>query len=126
MFLFLSLRYRISIGFHASVMARSRYAACNVLFCARPPGCGAAPSPERRHIGLGPGLIDEDEALGIGAALIGAPLLAPALDVFAIRLLGGCGFFMAEPLSVQELPDQAAVDLTGNVRLFCYSQRKPK
>jgi hypothetical protein len=110
MFLFISLRYRISIGFHASVMARSRYAACNVLFCARPPGCGAAPSPERRHIGLGPGLIEEDEAL----------------DVFAILLLGGCGFFMAEPLSVQELPDQAAVDLTGNVRLFCYSQRKPK
>ena len=84
MFLFLSLRYRISIGFDASVTARARYAACNVLFCARPPGCRAASSPEACHIGLGPGLIDEYEALGIGAALMFAPLLAPALDVFAI------------------------------------------
>jgi hypothetical protein len=51
------------------------------------------PAPKRSHIGLGPGLIDEDEALRIDAALIFAPLLAPALNVIAILFLGRLLFF---------------------------------
>src|SRR5271157_4481028 len=70
-----------------------------------------SPASKRRHVGLGPGFINENQALGIDAVLIGAPLLAPALNVFAILFLGGCGFFMAQPLRVQELPDRAAVHL---------------
>jgi hypothetical protein len=42
------------------------------------------PSPERRHIGLGPGLIDEHQALGIDPALPVRPLGAPARDVGSI------------------------------------------
>jgi hypothetical protein len=36
MFLFPSLRYRISIGFDASITARTRYACLQYAFCARP------------------------------------------------------------------------------------------
>lgn len=46
------------------------------------------PSPERRHIGLGPCLANEDQALGCDPGLIFFPLLAPARDVRAILLAG--------------------------------------
>src|SRR5271157_6012678 len=39
-----------------------------------------SPASKRRHVGLGPGFINENQALGIDAVLIGAPLLAPALN----------------------------------------------
>lgn len=39
------------------------------------------PSTDRRHVGLGPGLIDEHEAPGIKPPLILLPLLAPARDL---------------------------------------------
>ncbi len=51
------------------------------------------PSAKRCHVGLCPGLIDKNQALGIDAALVFAPLFASALNVFAILFLGGCGFF---------------------------------
>src|ERR1700756_3135116 len=50
------------------------------------------PTPQRRHIGLGPGLIDEDQALGRDPGLIFFPLLAPAGDVRAVLLAGKHGF----------------------------------
>ena len=63
---------------------------------------GAQPSQEchRRpaavragHIGLGPSLVDEDQALGINASLVAPPTGALAGDV-GPRLLGGAqGFF---------------------------------
>ena len=40
------------------------------------------------HIGLGPGLIDKDQALGINASLIAPPPGALASDVWPL-LLGG-------------------------------------
>jgi hypothetical protein len=51
------------------------------------------PTPQRRHIGVGPGLIDEDQALGRDPGLIFFPLLAPAGDVRAVLLAGKHGFF---------------------------------
>src|SRR3546814_7425231 len=36
------------------------------------------PAPERRHVGLGPGFIDEEQAGRINPALIGLPLHPPA------------------------------------------------
>ena len=39
------------------------------------------PSADRRHVGLGPGLIDEDETPGIKPPLVFLPLLAPACDL---------------------------------------------
>jgi len=39
------------------------------------------PAPDRRHVGLGPGLVDEDEASGIKPTLILLPLLPPAGDL---------------------------------------------
>ena len=51
------------------------------------------PTPKRRHIGLGPSLVDEDQALRVDPGLIFFPLLAPAGDVRAILLAGQYGFF---------------------------------
>jgi hypothetical protein len=52
------------------------------LFAAR------SPTADRRHIGLGPSLIDEDETCGIKPTLILSPLLAPSGDCRP-QLLGG-------------------------------------
>ena len=52
------------------------------------PPAAPCPASERRHIGLGPGLIDKDEALGIKPALILLPLLAPPRDL-GPELFGG-------------------------------------
>jgi len=45
------------------------------------------------HVGLGPGLVDEDEARGIKPALILLPLCPPPRDVRAILLAGVQAFF---------------------------------
>lgn len=42
-------------------------------------GC---PTPQRRHVGLGPSLVDEDQAPWINPALILLPLLAPPGDLW--------------------------------------------
>ena len=46
-----------------------------------------------RHIGRGPGLVDEDEALGIEIELAVEPVLAPLQDVRAILLARVRGLF---------------------------------
>jgi hypothetical protein len=46
------------------------------------------PAPQRCHIGLCPGLIDEHQPSGIDPILILGPLRPPASDIGAI-LLGG-------------------------------------
>jgi hypothetical protein len=51
------------------------------------------PAPERRHVGLGPGLIDEHQALGIDPGLILFPLLPPSRHVRTILFAGEHGFF---------------------------------
>jgi hypothetical protein len=48
------------------------------------------------HIGLGPGLIDEDEAGGIKLALVLFPLRPPSCDVVAILFAGVQAFFEAD------------------------------
>ena len=50
------------------------------------------PAPERGHVGLGPGLVDEDEMPGIKPPLILAPLRAPPCDLGA-QLFGGKNAF---------------------------------
>ncbi len=42
----------------------------------REPAAARRPSPQRSHIGFGPGLVDEDEALRLDAILIFCPLRA--------------------------------------------------
>ena len=51
------------------------------------------PSPERLHVGFGPGLIDEDQARGINLVLSVCPLEASARDVGAVAFAGHDGFF---------------------------------
>ena len=46
------------------------------------------------HVGLGPGLVDEDEARGIKPALILLPLCPPPRDVRAILLAGVQAVFL--------------------------------
>jgi hypothetical protein len=53
-----------------------------------------APATQRRHIGLGPGLVDEDEASGIDPILVGLPLLASPCDVGTIALAGDQRLFL--------------------------------
>ena len=45
------------------------------------------------HICLGPGFIDEDQALGIKTILIGLPACACRGDVRSVLFLGQHGFF---------------------------------
>ena len=52
-----------------------------------------APAAQRRHVGLDPGFVDEDEALRIDAALPGAPSPTPAGDVFTSLLKREQSFF---------------------------------
>ena len=51
------------------------------------------PSPQRRHVGLGPGLVDEDQALRIDAILILCPLRPPPRDVGTIAFASHHAFF---------------------------------
>ena len=52
------------------------------------PLANRCPATQRSHVGLGPGLIDEDQARRIRPALILLPLLAPPSDL-GPQLLGG-------------------------------------
>ena len=51
------------------------------------------PASQRRHVGLGPGLVDEDQASGINPALVGLPPRSFARDIGPILLAGQHGFF---------------------------------
>jgi len=52
-----------------------------------------APAAQRGHVRLGPGLVDEDEPLGIDASLVALPALPPARDVRPVLLGRGEAFF---------------------------------
>jgi hypothetical protein len=52
------------------------------------PAAFGTPAPQRRHVRLDPGLVDEDEARGIDAGLARLPTLAFSGDVRAILLAG--------------------------------------
>ncbi len=60
-------------------------------FCVKPLTFGC-PAPQRGHVGLGPGLIDEHEAGRIRPSLILLPLLPPPGDLRP-QLLGGKNAF---------------------------------
>ncbi len=51
------------------------------------------PAPDRRHVGLDPGLINEDQPFGIEMILQGLPLLSSASDVGTHLLKGEQRFF---------------------------------
>ena len=52
------------------------------------------PAAQRRHVGLGPGLVDEDQAGGIDAALVRRPLRAPPRHVGTLALAGDQRLFL--------------------------------
>jgi hypothetical protein len=52
-----------------------------------------APAPQGGHVGLDPGLIDEDEPARIKSGLPGSPTLAPTRDVGASLFEGEQCFF---------------------------------
>ena len=51
------------------------------------------PAAQRRHIGLGPGLVDEDQTLRRDLVLIFGPLRPPSCDVGTVALPSHHGFF---------------------------------
>jgi hypothetical protein len=53
-----------------------------------------APAAQRRHIGLGPSLVDEDEAGWIDPILVRLPLLASPRNVGTIALAGDQRLFL--------------------------------
>jgi hypothetical protein len=53
----------------------------------------AMPAVGARHVGLGPGLVDEDEAGRVDTSLVAFPPVAPPRDVRPILLAGEDGFF---------------------------------
>ena len=52
------------------------------------------PAPERRHVGLGPGLVDEHQALGVDPVPVAKPLRPPARDIGAVPLGGNQRLFL--------------------------------
>ena len=60
---------------------------------ARQPLAARCPAPERCHVGLGPGLVDEDQTLRRDGWAVFLPLSPPALDVRAVTFTGDGGFF---------------------------------
>jgi hypothetical protein len=57
------------------------------------PQAPSRPAPQRRHVGLGPGLIEEDQAAGVDPALILNPLRSPSRDVRTILFASHQCFF---------------------------------
>ena len=51
------------------------------------------PAAQRRHIGAGPGLVNEDQAAGIDAVLVLDPLRPPARDVGTVAFASHHAFF---------------------------------
>lgn len=51
------------------------------------------PTSQRRHVGLGPSLINEDKPLDVNAALMRLPAFALAGDVRPVLFTGQRGFF---------------------------------
>jgi hypothetical protein len=52
-----------------------------------------SPPAPRRHVGLDPGLVDEDQPSRVEPGLPGSPALAPARDIGASLLKGEQRFF---------------------------------
>jgi hypothetical protein len=52
-----------------------------------------SPAAQGRHVGFGPGLVDEDQAGRINATLVPYPPFAPSADVGTILLGGQQSFF---------------------------------
>src|SRR5258707_3098032 len=79
------------------IVAQCGQEGCGLPMAVRDFGCepGAArrPAPQGGHVGLGPGLIDEDQTLRINLALILLPLRAPAGDVRTDAFAGDYAFF---------------------------------
>ena len=57
------------------------------------PATTKSPPPQRRHVGFGPGLVDEDQAGRFNPVLTGDPLRAPSGDVGTVLFAGVHGFF---------------------------------
>jgi len=52
------------------------------------------PPTKRRHVGLGPGFVDEDQARRVDAVLIGHPLQAAARYIGPVALAGDQRLFL--------------------------------
>ena len=57
------------------------------------PHAARCPAPQRRHVGLGPGLVNEDQTLRRDPVLIFDPLRPPASDVGTVAFPSHHGFF---------------------------------
>jgi len=57
------------------------------------PVAARRPPPERGHVGPGPGLVDEDQALRLNAILIPCPLGPPPRDIGTIAFASHHAFF---------------------------------
>lgn len=70
-----------------------------------------APSVQRRHVGLGLGLMNEDEGGGLDPGLIFLPPVAPPGDRLAFLLSRIQGFFDALAFAVHEIPHRPVIYL---------------
>jgi hypothetical protein len=55
---------------------------------------GRAPTAQRRHVGLGPGLINEDKALGVHLALTALPPHPPSRHIGPVLFTGQHAFYL--------------------------------
>src|SRR5260370_5112726 len=59
---------------------------------------------QRRHVGLGPGLVDEDQTLRRDLVLIFGPLRPPSRDVGTVAFASHHGFFKLSFSACTKLP----------------------
>ena len=83
-------------GFDAVAAQRSEEGVCPpapMRRLADQPLSPVAPSPDRRHVGLGPGLVEEDQPAGIDVPLMASPAGAAAGDLRPVLLQRERAFF---------------------------------
>ena len=68
------------------------------------PLAAPAPPPKRRHIGLGPSLVEKDETLGGKPCLKTLPYGPPASDIRTLLLARRDAFFEAKTFPPQKAP----------------------
>jgi hypothetical protein len=64
------------------------------------PHAARGPASQRRHVGLGPGFVDEDQTFRLDLVPILGPLRPPARDVVTVALASHHGFFLKLSFSV--------------------------
>jgi hypothetical protein len=75
--------------------------------------------PQRCHVGLRPGLVDEHQPARIDPVLMGLPALPAARYLRTVLLAGADGFFMRQLLALKPVPYRHMADTPALIGQLC-------